>query len=79
VLTFSEGGELVNFVSDDRGVLSADGETVTKMRWSTPVRAYATYGGHRLTTGGEGIWNAPGGEYSYIRLEVVSVEYNARP
>lgn len=79
VLQFSGSGELVNFVSDDRGVLSADGKTVTKMRWSTPVRAYATYGGHRLTTGGEGIWTAAEGEYTYIRLEVSSVEYNVRP
>ena len=79
VLQFSEGGELVNFVSDDRGVLSADGKTMTKMRWSTPVRAYATYGGHRLTTGGEGVWTTTDGEFSYIRLEVVSVEYNVRP
>lgn len=78
VLQFSEAGELVNFVSDDRGVLSADGRTVTKMRWSTPVRAYATYGGHRLTTGGEGVWTTAEGEYSYIRLEVISVEYNVR-
>lgn len=78
VLQFSEGGELVNFFSDDRGAISADGRTVTKMRWSTPVKAYATFGGHRLTTGGEGVWDAPDGEYSYIRLEVISVEYNVR-
>jgi len=68
----------VNFFSDDRGAISADGRTVTKMRWSTPVKAYATFGGHRLTTGGEGVWDAPDGEYSYIRLEVISVEYNVR-
>lgn len=49
------------------------------MQWLTPVNAYATFGGHRLTTGGEGVWNAPEGAYSYIRLDVVSVEYNVRP
>ena len=78
VLIFNDAAELVNFVSTDRGVLSADGRCVRKMRWSTPIGAYRAFGGHRLTGGGDGVWDAPGGSYSYIRFEVVDVEYNVR-
>ncbi len=77
-LAFNEAAELVNFVSDDRGAMSADGRTITRMRWSTPVSAYATFGGHHLPTGGDGVWYAPDGTYSYIHFEVRSVEYNVR-
>ncbi|HEY5490998.1 MAG TPA: hypothetical protein VIK25_07355 [Gemmatimonadaceae bacterium] len=31
---------------------------------------------HRLTGGGDGVWDAPGGSYPYIRFEVVDVEYS---
>lgn len=79
MLVFNEAAELVNFVSDDRGALSADGASVTKMRWSTPSAAYRTFGSHRLTGGGDGVWDAPGGPYPYIRFEVVAVEYNVKP
>lgn len=76
VLMFNEAAELVNFVSDDRGMVSADGKSVTKTRWSTPSREYRAYGRHRLTAGGDGVWDAPGGSYPYIRFEVVDVAYN---
>ena len=39
LLQFSDGGELVDFVSDDR-YLSTDGKSYTRYRWSTPVRDY---------------------------------------
>lgn len=79
LLVFNEAAELVNFVSDDRGALSADGASVTKMRWSTPSGVYRTFGSHRLTGGGDGVWDASGGSYPYIRFEVVAVEYNVVP
>lgn len=31
---------------------------------------------HRLTGGGDVVWDAPGGSYPYIRFEVVDVEYS---
>lgn len=79
LLVFNDTAELVNFVSDDRGVLSADGKRITKMRWSTPSAAYREFGGRHLTAGGEGVWDAPDGSYPYIRFEVVAVEYNVEP
>jgi hypothetical protein len=76
ILTFDDNGELVDFVSDDRFASTADGKRFTRMRWSTPVRDYRTYGQHRVASRGEGRWHSPSGEYTYIRLEVESVEYN---
>lgn len=79
LLLFNDAAELVNFVSGDRGVLSADGTNVAKMRWSTPNGPYRAFGRHRLTGGSDVVWKAPAGSYSYIRFEVVAVEYNVGP
>jgi hypothetical protein len=38
VLSFNDAGEWVDFVSDDRSALSADGKEFVRQRWSTPVR-----------------------------------------
>lgn len=75
-LRFNAASELVDFISDDRVALSADGRTITPMRWSTPISAYRRYGAFRLAGKGDGVWHAPGGPYSYIEFEIVTVEYN---
>jgi hypothetical protein len=75
-LVFNERDELADFVADGRGALSSDGATLTKMRWSTPVGNYRAFGAHRLMSRGEGIWHAAAGPYSYVRLELDSIEYN---
>ncbi|MEP7384374.1 MAG: DUF6544 family protein [Gemmatimonadota bacterium] len=79
VLTFNERGELADFVADGRGASSTDGRTFTKMRWSTPLRDYRAFGAHRLMSHGEGVWHAPAGEYSYLRFDVDTIEYNVAP
>lgn len=76
VLSFNDRGELTNFVADGRGAMSADGKSVTKMRWSTPLRNYREFGSHRLMARGEGIWHAPAGDYSYLRFDLDAIEYN---
>ena len=76
VLTFNELGELTNFVADGRGAMSADGKSVTKMRWSTPVSHYREFGAHRVMSHGEGIWHAPAGDYAYLRFDLDGIEYN---
>jgi len=40
-LRFDDSGDLVDFVADGRGAISADGRTITPLRWSTPLRDYA--------------------------------------
>ena len=76
VFSFNELGELTNFVADGRGAMSADGKSVTKMRWSTPLSDYREFGLHRLPSHGEGIWHAPAGDYSYLRFDLDAIQYN---
>ena len=76
VLSFNDFGELTNFVADGRGATSADGKSFTKMRWSTPLRDYRAFGSHRVMSRGEGVWQAPAGDYSYLRFDLDAIEYN---
>jgi hypothetical protein len=76
VLSFNDAGELVDFVSDDRSQASADGRTLTRARWSTPLGAYRAFGPYRLSTGGEARWHTPELEFAYIRFAVDRLEFN---
>ena len=76
-LTFNDAFELVDFVSDDRLAGSPDGKSFTPMRWSTPLRDYASFGSHYLSGYGAGRWHpkdAPA--YDYIQLSLKSIRYN---
>ena len=77
VLRFDDEGRLVDFHSDDR-YQSADGKTYVKYRWSTPLRDYRDFGGHRLARAGEAIWQMPDGPLTYGRFELVELEYNVK-
>lgn len=77
-LSFNEAGELTNFWSDDRYQTSPDGKSVKKVRWSTPLGGYRSFGRVRLASGGEARWHEPGGEYAYIELTLDDVQYNLR-
>jgi hypothetical protein len=77
-LTFNEAGELIDFMSDDRYQASSDGKSMTRVRWSTPVRGYRAFGPVRLGALGEARWHTADGSYAYIELELDDVEYNVR-
>jgi hypothetical protein len=77
-LVFNEAGELTNFRSDDRYQTSPDGKSVTKVRWSTPLATYRSFGRARLASRGEGRWHEPDGEYAYIELTIDEVQYNVQ-
>jgi hypothetical protein len=70
-----KGGELINFVSDDRSALQDDG-TLRKARWSTPVRDYRDFEGRKVPTYGEAIWNYPEGDFTYGIFNLKGVSYN---
>lgn len=76
VLSFNDRGELTNFVADGRGASTKDGTSFTKMPWSTPLSDYREFGPHRLMGRGECVWHAPAGDYSYLRFELDTIEYN---
>jgi hypothetical protein len=75
-LVFDASGELADFVSDDRGAASADGRTSRRERWSTPLRDYRDFGGHRLFSRAEARWHAPEGEFAYLELELLDIRYD---
>ena len=75
-LVFSDTGELVNFVSDDRYQSSGDGRSVRPLRWSTPIGGYRHFGSVRLASTGAGRWHDAQGAYSYIELTIDDVRYN---
>lgn len=73
VLVFDATGALVNFWSDDRPALAADGVTLQPQRWSTPIGAYRSQGNYRLAARGEARYAAPSGEYAYIEFDGIDV------
>ena len=76
-LTFDDDDQLVDFFSDDRNAVSADGTTFTPQRWSTPISAYRDLGSARLGTMGEGHWHAADGEFAYLEFDLDDITYNA--
>ena len=75
-LSFNAAGELIDFVADGRGAMSADGKSFVEMRWSTPLSDYRVFGVHRMAAHGEGVWHAPAGNYAYLEFDIDDVEFN---
>lgn len=75
-LTFNDAGELIDFGSDDRSIGSPDGRTMTRMRWTTPVRSYAQVGPARVATKADVLWHPDSGAWSYGEFELTSLAYN---
>lgn len=74
-LIFNEAGELVDFVSDDRGMLEKDG-SLRILRWTTPMTNYRDFGGWRVASEGIAIWHQPEGPFTYGRF--ILTDYEAR-
>lgn len=74
-LEFNDAGELVNFVSDDRGALQKDG-SLRLLRWSTPMRDYREFEGRRVATRGEAIYDYPEGAFVYGRFVLKQIRFD---
>jgi hypothetical protein len=74
-LHFNEKGELVNFDSEDRSALGANGETM-KLKWSTPLRDYKDINGYKLASYAEAIYTYPDGDFTYATFELKDIGYN---
>lgn len=72
-LLFDDRGALVDFWSDDRPALAPDGRTFLPQRWSTPIGGYRLQGGLMLASRGEARYAAPGGEYTYIEFDDLTI------
>ncbi len=75
-LSFNDVGELTDFVSEDRYQTQPDGTIMRRLRWSTPVGRYRSFGAVRLPSEGQGRWHDPEGVYAYIELTIDDVRYN---
>lgn len=74
-LYFNEKGELINFVSDDRYAM-VENDTMTKLRWSTPLRDYKDINGYRLASYAETIYTYPEGDFTYATFTLKNIGYN---
>lgn len=74
-LYFNEKGEMVNFVSEDRSALGANGVT-SKHKWSTPMRDYKNINGYRLASYAEAIYTYPEGDFTYATFTLKDISYN---
>jgi hypothetical protein len=72
-LVFNMEGEMVDFVSEDRGMLQKDG-SLRVLRWSTPLSDYRDFAGWRLASEGEAIWHLPEGAFTYGKMRLTRFE-----
>jgi hypothetical protein len=70
---FDEDGKLINFVADRYRSI---GEEWQLDKWSTPLYSYADLNGLLLPVTGEAYWHLDAGDFSYIKVEIVDVEYD---
>jgi hypothetical protein len=78
-LVFAKDGRLTNFVSDDRSRASADGKTLTRLQFSTPVRSCRDFAAVRLASHGDARWALPEGPFTYGEFDIRSIDYNVAP
>lgn len=71
-LQFSDKGQLINFISDDR--YEVDDKKC--YRFSTPLMKYASVSGMLLSTYGEAVWHYPEGDFAYGRFWLKKLEYD---
>lgn len=84
--TFKHAGKSVTgrfYFDDDGRILSFSAEryaedngTYTLRKWSTPVFDYATFGGLRIPSSGQGVWDWDGEDFVYIKMHLTDVVYN---
>lgn len=79
VLVFDTVGALVNFWSDDRPALAADGARFVAQRWSTPVGDYRARGPFRLASRGEARYAGSTEEYAYIEFDELEITSEFAP
>ncbi len=72
-LVFDEGGDLVDFVSDDR--FRSAGRAFVAQRWSTPLTDYREVTGRRVASRGDARWDGPEGPFPYIELRFDAIDW----
>lgn len=73
VLYFDEKGAITNFISDRYHEVNG---VYVKDTWETPMIGYGEFNSLKLPVKGEAVWKMNGGDFSYINLEIMDIEYN---
>jgi hypothetical protein len=73
---FDAEGRLVDFRADRR---RDTGGASTLTPWSTPISAHARFSGLELPAAGSAIWGLEDGDFEYITIEVLDVQYSTNP
>jgi hypothetical protein len=74
IFYFDGEGRLTNMIGD-RYQDAGDGE-IKWLPWKTPVEEYGEFNGVRIPVSGEGVWEEEWGDFDYVRLRIVDIEYN---
>jgi len=69
---FNDKGEMVNFTAD-----RIYAETKTKEEWYTPLVEYREFNGIRIPYRGGAVWKLEQGDFHYIDVEIVEIDYNS--
>ena len=72
IMFFDEAGRFTNFKTQRYRMV---GDKFSLDWWSTPAAEYGTLAGLKLPVKGQAVWNLPAGDFSYIDLEIVELEY----
>jgi hypothetical protein len=75
-MRFSNTGELVGFVSNDRAQVTANGASPDI--WSTPISEYGMINGIRVGTHGDANWIDKSGEWTYGKFVISEIAYNVK-
>jgi len=73
ILYFNEKGQMTNFVAE-RYMTDDDGYSLQTR--STPITEYREINGMMLPSKGEAVWHLSSGDFRYIRVEIIDIEYN---
>lgn len=84
IATMTYGGESASATwhFDDEGrviTMTADrfnDDRNAMLPWSTPITDYGEFAGVRIPTQGTGVWHYGRGDFTYIRLRIVDIEWN---
>lgn len=72
-LIFDDTGELIDFISEARGMMQKDG-CLRNVRWSTPLGNYRRFDGLRLASEGDAVWHLPEGSFTTGHFRLVRYE-----
>jgi hypothetical protein len=74
VFYFNEHNDVVDFEAERYRTV---GKASVMTKWTTPFRDHREVNGVRIPTSGEAVWHLAEGSYSYVRVSLVDIQYNA--